>query len=92
VKGGWAYARDEIMFSYALNKKLDRNGWVIGFGFEWAPVIAPNWTLFAEYDYYDFGTKNTGQFSAGNASSADVTQKINTVRVGANYKFNLGLH
>jgi outer membrane immunogenic protein len=90
VKGGWAYAHDQFAFSYALTEKQDRSGWVVGFGVEWA--FAQNWSVFAEYDHYDFGTKRTPNSfgpTSTSVSSVDITQKFDSVRVGANYKFNL---
>ena len=33
----------------------DRVGWTVGTGIEWA--IWNNWSITAEYDYIDFGTK-----------------------------------
>lgn len=34
----------------------DRLGWTVGGGLEW--MFAPNWSVFAEYDYLDFGREN----------------------------------
>jgi outer membrane immunogenic protein len=93
VKGGGAWAQNEVLFSYALSDTFNRSGWTIGGGFEWAPVIAPNWSFFAEYDYYDFGTKTvpiTFTRCECGQSTADVKQTVHTVRVGANYRFNFG--
>ena len=83
VKGGGAWMRDEILFSYALSTKHTRSGWTIGGGFEWAPVIAPNWSFFAEYDYYDFGRKLQANCFSNDVSCSSVAVKatVNTVRV-----------
>jgi opacity protein-like surface antigen len=32
-----------------------RNGWTAGIGLEWG--FAPNWSMFAEYNYGDFATE-----------------------------------
>jgi outer membrane immunogenic protein len=65
-----------------------RTGWTIGGGVEWA--FAPGWSAFAEFDYYDFGTKNllvtTDIFTpGGDTFRVDVKQQIETVKVGLNY-------
>jgi outer membrane immunogenic protein len=92
AKGGAAWVRDEFMFSYALNARQTRTGWTVGAGYEFAPAIMKNWSFFAEYDYYGFGNKNVPNCNNNNGicSSVDVRQNIQTVKVGANYKFNLG--
>ena len=93
VKGGWAQVRDETLFSYATSTKHTTSGWTVGGGWEWAPVSTPNWSFFAEYDYYDFGTHNQSNCFGGSdsaCSSVDVKRQISTVKVGANYRFNLG--
>ena len=59
VKGGYAYAdnRESVTFAGApIPFLLDRNhnhGWTIGGGAEY--MFAQNWSLKAEYQYYDFG-------------------------------------
>jgi outer membrane immunogenic protein len=92
VKGGWAWAKNETMFSYALSTTHNRNGWTIGGGWEWSPVITPNWSFFVEYQYYDFGTKNQSNCFSNDTtcSTVDVKQTVNTVKVGTNYRFNFG--
>jgi outer membrane immunogenic protein len=55
-------------------------GFDIGAGLEYALVV-PNWTVRAEYRYYDFGTKNAGLAGAG------FHKTENTFRVGVAYKF-----
>jgi outer membrane immunogenic protein len=67
-----------------------RSGWVIGAGIEWA--FAPSWTAFVQYDHYDFGSKpHTININPGinSVSLIDIKQRIDTVRVGLNYRFNL---
>jgi outer membrane immunogenic protein len=69
-----------------------RTGWTIGGGIEYA--IAPNWSIFAEFNHYDFGTKKL--FHAANSSNTtrsvdiDTKQRIETVKVGVNYRFDWG--
>jgi outer membrane immunogenic protein len=96
VKGGGAWAHDSFDFTHAdivgLRGIFDqtRTGWTVGGGVEWA--FTPNWSVFAEYDHYDFGTKNVvthfGPF-AGDFDRFDVKQRVDTVKFGVNYRFNL---
>lgn len=91
VKGGWAWIKNEYLFSYGLNTTENQSGWTLGGGFEWAPTWASNWSFFAEYAYYQFDHHNTVVFgSSTSPSSASIKQNINTVKVGANYRFNWG--
>ncbi len=67
-------------------------GWTVGGGVEWA--FAPNWSVFAEYNYMDFGT-NSIQFNAAPGlvpvgEHIHVKQTVQTILVGLNYRFSLG--
>lgn len=93
VKGGAAWVRDEFRVntdSGIINwtSNLTRSGWTIGGGLEW--MFAPQWSLFAEYNYMDFGTFNT--IFVPNLlvfrPSVEIKQDIQTVLVGINYRFN----
>jgi len=85
VKGGGAWAHDNYQFSYYFGKQ-SRSGWTVGTGIEWA--FAPNWSAFVEWDHYDFGTKHVRVFSATEFDDLDVKQRIETVKVGVNYRFS----
>jgi outer membrane immunogenic protein len=95
-KGGaaWAHDRynDQRLGTSGHNFINDetRTGWTVGAGFEWA--FAPNWSAFAEYDFYDFGRKDVLLIDRSDPGStilhANIKQTINTVRVGVNYRFN----
>ncbi len=92
-KGGaaWAHDRYEHTTAFAVGEQ-DRTGWTIGLGAEWA--FAPSWTTFVEWDHYDFGTKSVtiAPFDNSDATAlVNVSQRIETVRVGVNYRFNSGL-
>jgi len=71
-------------------------GGLFGAGIEWA--ITPNWSAFAEYDHYFFPTKTLdftangfGAFAPLSYSAlVDVGQRIDTVKVGVNYRFSYG--
>ena len=88
VKGGAAWVRDEhtrttSAGSFLSSAKLTRNGWTVGGGLEW--MLAPNWSIFVEYDYMDFGNKRVA-FRPG-IFTADIDQRLQTVLVGVNYRF-----
>ena len=61
---------------------VGRSGWTVGGGTEYK--FAPNWSLFAEYNYADFGT-NGVSFPSG--IQANVSTKSSLVLFGANYRF-----
>jgi outer membrane immunogenic protein len=71
----------------------DRVGWTVGTGIEWG--VWQNWSIKAEYDYIDFGTKTTpitGTVLPGVATfPASVGLEdnlwIQQVKVGVNYRF-----
>lgn len=91
IKGGWAWVKNQYLFSYGLNTTENQGGWTIGGGYEWAPTWTPNWSFFFEYDYYKFGDHNTAVYGSSTfPSSAAINQSINVVKVGANYRFNWG--
>jgi outer membrane immunogenic protein len=106
VRGGVAWVKDKWTFTdvdgIALGTSSEpaesaivtqtRTGWTIGGGIEYA--IAPNWSIFAEFNHYDFGTKKMFHFAStsGSTRSFDLstTQRVESVRVGVNYRFNFG--
>ena len=73
-----------------------RTGWTAGGGLEW--LFSPNWSLKAEYLYYDLGRVTFGvggltQFTGGPALFTDLpvaSTRFNghIVRVGLNYHFD----
>ncbi|MFO1109588.1 MAG: outer membrane beta-barrel protein [Bradyrhizobium sp.] len=91
VKGGYAYSsnRDVVTFggvpiAFALDSDHN-NGWTIGAGAEY--MFAPNWSVKAEYQYYDFGDS---RFVAPAALVPFGTfhNDEHTLKVGVNYRFN----
>lgn len=65
-----------------------RLGWTVGPGIAWA--FAPNWSLFVEYEYYDFGSRSV-DFSDG--ATGFFPEQINyknlsIVQAGLNYRFD----
>jgi outer membrane immunogenic protein len=66
------------------------SGWTVGAGVEWA--FAPSWSVFVEYNHYDFGngTKTLAFRNFGGAFSEDYQVKaptIDVVKFGVNYRF-----
>jgi outer membrane immunogenic protein len=101
VTGGLAYAR--IDYSGATrffipngsvfqgSDSVTRTGWTAGGGGEWA--FAANWSLKAEYLYYDLGdhTLFTTSVQVPNRSITDTFHDNgHIVRVGLNYRFDWG--
>jgi outer membrane immunogenic protein len=99
VRGGGAWIRERWQlidqdFNQDVGDFLEtsqtRSGWTIGGGIEYA--IAPNWSVFAEFNYYDFGTKRIASQAgscSGSILNVDAKQRIEAVKLGVNYRFNL---
>jgi len=86
AKGGeaWAFNRyDSIGNVRTVAGAETRAGWLGGVGIEYA--YDPCWTVKAEYNYLDFGTKTVLRGSLG--ENIDVTQRLNVAKLGINYKF-----
>jgi outer membrane immunogenic protein len=64
-----------------------RAGWLGGVGIEYAYDAC--WSVKAEYNYLDFGTKTVIRHASNGslAENTDVTLKLNVAKVGLNYKF-----
>jgi opacity protein-like surface antigen len=52
----------------------DRTGWTVGGGLEW--MFAPNWSVFAEYNYMDFGRENINFTAAPGTFGLPTTNSI----------------
>jgi outer membrane immunogenic protein len=64
-------------------------GWTIGGGIEW--MVAPNWTLKAEYSYFDFGSLQiSGASSVNEPYWQNVDVAVHAAKVGLNYRFAPG--
>jgi outer membrane immunogenic protein len=99
VKGGGAWAQTDtgiygtVPHLYlAESASPNRLGWTVGGGLEW--MFAPNWSVFGEYNYMDFGTRNVNFVTSPQAVGIpDVVRtrlKTQTVLAGINYHFNWG--
>jgi outer membrane immunogenic protein len=87
--GAWTHDKYDILFpdnSTFASASETRSGWTVGAGFEYA--LTNNFTMFFEYNYYDFGTKTVG-FTAVNGATGlvDIRERESLVKVGANWKF-----
>ena len=93
ARGGAALAGDKFEVSGTLTgigpydfRGLDnRFGWVVGGGVDWA--FSRNWSVFVEYDYYQFGTTNvlmTDQVSAL-SGLVSYSQHVQVVKGGVNF-------
>jgi opacity protein-like surface antigen len=62
-----------------------RRGWTVGAGLEYA--FTPAWSGKIEYDYLSFANETIGfNDGAGNTSNVGMSQNINVVKMGFNYK------
>ena len=104
VKGGGAWANDRFFTSASgvipppplagvpLQQANDtRWGWMVGVGVEYA--FTPNWSVKAEYNYLDLGTRReTLQPVPANCPGCapfqyDIRQRMDLVKIGLNYRF-----
>jgi outer membrane immunogenic protein len=95
ARGGVALAGDQFEVSGTLTSNgfgpydfrgLDnRFGWVVGGGVDWA--FSRDWSVFVEYDYYQFGTTNvlmTDQISTL-SGLVSFSQHVQVVKGGVNF-------
>lgn len=90
AKGGeaWSFNRYESLSTFnTIGGTETRSGWLGGVGIEYAYDAC--WSVKAEYNYMDFGTKTVTRHNANGslASGIDVSEKLNVAKVGLNYKF-----
>jgi len=101
VKGGaaWtgAYAAAVVPGGLAgESANFDMTGYTVGGELEW--MFAPGWSVFGEYNYIDFGTRNVNFPSTGmvpGLGAVGARADTNAIRltaqeaiIGVNYKFN----
>jgi outer membrane immunogenic protein len=101
VKGGGAWERDDYtMFNatgatFATASEI-RGGWTVGIGGEYAFT---DWISgFAEYDYYNFGTRSNtltcaifaGCFGGSSTATFDVKETKNVFKAGLNFRWGPG--
>jgi outer membrane immunogenic protein len=98
VTGGLAYGRAErtatiafpiIPQTFSGSENTTQAGWTAGGGVEWA--FFKNWSVKAEYLYYDLGKKDvdivTVASSVAGTASGTFETKGHIVRAGLNFRF-----
>lgn len=98
VKGGGAWVRDkhyECCLPLAPPVAADdgvanltRSGWIVGAGLEY--LLQRNWSVFAEYNYIDFGTRTVTFAPIGPTTGPfthDIRQNVQTISIGLNFRF-----
>jgi outer membrane immunogenic protein len=94
--GGAAYGKTRLteqyvddfdsMYDYKYSQSETKWGWAVGAGFEYA--FTDNWTFKVEYMYVDLGEATDSNFYDGDFDiDPSVDVKIQTVKLGVNYKF-----
>jgi outer membrane immunogenic protein len=85
--GGFAYGNVKnhiVVNGFNMDSDDTQTGWVAGGGIEYK--LAPAWSLKAEYQYIDLGSKTITETVSGLPITArDVDAKFSTIRVGLNY-------
>ena len=93
IKGGYAYSDNSDTLTFAglpvgfTQDKNHRDGYTVGAGVEY--MFAPNWSAKVEYQYYDFGSARFVT-PVVLAPFGTFQNDEHTVKVGINYRFNLG--
>jgi outer membrane immunogenic protein len=94
VKGGYAFADKTLGVSVAGVPQgfgvtgNNKNGYTVGAGLEY--MFAPNWSVKAEYQYYNFGNTTFTAASPPGLAGASFRDDEHTVKVGVNYRFGWG--
>jgi outer membrane autotransporter protein len=81
-KAGAAWMNADYNEIGILSVNETRSGWNVGIGAEY--LIAPHWSVKAEYNYLDFGKDNIPALGVG------VDTQVNQFKVGVNYHFMSG--
>jgi outer membrane immunogenic protein len=97
ARGGGAWMRSNLDYTitgmgmtFPFSAAQSRAGWTVGGGIEF--LVAPNWSLFAEYNHMDFGTDTLNTQGLGVAAGSPpepirVSHRIDTATFGVNYRF-----
>jgi outer membrane immunogenic protein len=102
VDGGGVWARERTRIAFFPNissesASYDLSGWTIGGGGE--VLLGSNWSFFAEYNHFDFGTKRVCFTQApgtvfsgipcgvGGGNAMDIRQRVDLVMVGLNFRW-----
>ena len=84
--GAWTHTDASLLVSGAVvdTGSFDQSGWTAGGGAEW--MFAPNWSVFAEYDYLGFTDKTVTLTSGANIGT--VHQNVQVGLIGVNFRFS----
>lgn len=93
VKAGVAWQRDiykarTTQIGTAYRAEETRSGWTVGLGGEY--YVTERFTVFAEYEYRDYGTDTIGltpQIDGLGPASVAITSRTNLLRAGVNLRF-----
>ena len=92
AKGGAAFSdvsMTAVVEGEPLQGRSTRTGWTLGGGFEYG--IAPNWSLKAEYLYFDFADESfASPFRTNGTLQYKLSERLSTVKFGFNYRFGAG--
>jgi outer membrane immunogenic protein len=79
----------EARIAATTSTSSTRTGWTAGGGIEYA--VVPNWWVYAEYRYTDFGTVTDNLFGLPVGAFFNGTRRLeeNQVQVGFSYRFDL---
>ncbi|MGO8952311.1 MAG: outer membrane protein [Rhodomicrobium sp.] len=87
AKGGFAFFTGDVHVSDAYDGIYQDSGtftgWTVGGGVEY--LLTPNWTVKAEYLYFDFDNSNFSCCLVSSSGRLDNNLTANTVKVGFNY-------
>jgi opacity protein-like surface antigen len=87
AKGGFAFFTGDIRINDSFDNIRQNSGtftgWTIGGGAEY--LIAPQWTVKAEYQYFDFDNNNFSCCTGAATGRIENALTSNTVKVGFNY-------
>lgn len=87
AKGGFAFFTGGVKVSDPLDGFSQNSGtftgWTVGAGVEYA--LNPNWTLKAEYLYFDFDNSNFSCCLSSTSGRVDTNLTSNTFKIGFNY-------
>jgi outer membrane immunogenic protein len=93
AQGGAAWTNTNITFLTGSSAQVgetsnDGTGWTVGAGVEW--MFAPQWSVFAEYNFMGFGTQSATFTGCGGTCVVNANAKadVQNVLAGVNYKFS----
>jgi len=92
-KGGAAWVQDKFSSSYDggyynYSTTVTRTGWTVGGGVEYK--INPSWSVFAEYNYMDFGSASHTLNGYYGSDRWTISQDVQTVLFGVNWRWGGG--